>query len=818
MVGVPDANVQEDVPAGTTVGVNASDLEGSVMASRHASTLEVVITTQERASTYLDANGARVGSGGDGLALVLRDDTHDAGRTVALPAGVVKETLGYLPETVYGRHDDGTRWRRNVEAGSGLLRFDVPHFSNNTVTFSGEVGISATPATDGSSYTYSLTDKDAVNNLSVQFTGDIATERDVESGRSVSVAGNMAPTNEEITVSGSTTSQSKTVNSFFADSYTFDNPPSTVDEVEVLSYENQGETDVTVYEDGTQIASETFQANADESLRIQNLGATPTDSIQIDLNSEYTGSGGELSITSGYPRDVNVSVNGTTKSFGTVSSAESKSFDLPLGSSDISVSKDKGGSVSVETTYTERTRTENPAVIINGNTATHVGELDSGETVTLNPLESYVQEGTNRVNVSVADTLSSDAPDGSVEMVYSHEAIDEQSVTYESETWTERYNFSRYYASETNSASVTVPFNSDVLAVRTVKYRIDGGSWVEVNDYTLQNTTLTAQVGHVPAGSTLTVVANGSRVDVRDGSIQVTEPTTSGNTLATEFRVESAGPDFRIDVSGTAETQYLHYLTNESWTAPAEYSIVRADGQALYVPNVSAGATATARSYSMEVHPQNDVRVRLVEAGDTPEFDIGPGNVEGDEVEFVLYGAASGETYKLESLEDGKIWDKGEANSPVRLTMEDTHDSLVIALVEALTGGGGGGGGGGVAPLVSTGAGNPLVPPWIMLGLGGGVLLLGGVVVSRAGVPVWVYGPVAALVGLVTVETLAPGAVSYTFAEVGTLVGARLAGVVGDVSAPILLAGAGLLLWGAYRVIRRLTRRQNVTLRLRRGG
>ena len=88
---------------------------------------------------------------------------------------------------------------------------------------------------------------------------------------------------------------------------------------------------------------------------------------------------------------------------------------------------------------------------------------------------------------------------------------------------------------------------------------------------------------------------------------------------------------------------------------------------------------------------------------------------------------------------------------------------------------------------------------------------------SRAGVPVWVYAPVAALVGLVTVETLAPGAVSYTFAEVGQMAGAELTGVLGQVSAPLFLAGGGLLLWGAYRVIKQLTRRQNVVLRLRRG-
>ncbi|AZH26833.1 hypothetical protein [Haloplanus aerogenes] len=678
---------------------------------------------------------------------------------------------------------------------------------------------------------------DAVDNFSVQFTGTSTTETDTFSlspGASTSstIAGEEVPSSATVETSWRTGNSGDGQDIYDAvesecggcDSpqgvkHTFTDWPKDLASISVdlSTFYDSTSARVTVWVDGTEVYSQdkslpsdqtrvTYSAdvssynNADQySIKIESTsGATP------DLRSEST--------TYDTPEDVSVTVDGSSKSF---SSQSSKSVSLDGDTSvSASMSATGGNGVGASISYEETSYSPNPSVVVNGETTSYAGTLAPGETATVNPPATAVNTS-NTVTVQLGG--SSDAPTPSVDMEYAHEAQDEVSVDYGAETWSERYNFSRYYASETDSASVTVPFKSDVLAVREVKYRVDGGSWVTVNDYALQNTTLTAQLGHVSAGSNVTVSANGSRVDVQNGSIQVTKPTTPGNTLATEFRVESAGSEFAIDVSGTEEAQYLHYLTNESWTAPAEYSVVEADGQVLYVPNVSAGATATARSYAMEVHPQNDVRVRLVEAGDTPEFDVGPATVKGDEVEFVLYGTASGEEYKLESLEDGKVWDKGTANSPVRLTMEDTHDSLVIAIVEALAGGDGSGGGGGVAPLVSTGAGNPLVPPYIMMGLGTGVLLLGGVVVSRAGVPVWVYAPVAALVGLVTVETLAPGAVSYTFAEVGTMAGAELTGVLGQVSAPLLLAGGGLLLWGAYRVINRLTRKQNVTLRLRRG-
>ena len=133
MVGLPDANVVVDVPADSTVP-GESAWEGDVMSSDYASTLEVTITTADRAESI--TNGSTVGTGDD-VALVLRDDVNHEGRRVALPRAAVNNTLGYVPERVYGLHESGEQWSRAVQRQGNFLVFEVPHFSTNTITWSG---------------------------------------------------------------------------------------------------------------------------------------------------------------------------------------------------------------------------------------------------------------------------------------------------------------------------------------------------------------------------------------------------------------------------------------------------------------------------------------------------------------------------------------------------------------------------------------------------------------------------------------------------------------------------------------------------------
>jgi hypothetical protein len=169
MATIPSSNIADDAPAGTDLKLTASELDGGVMASQHADSLEVVLTTADHAPSVMDSDSATVS--GDGMAVVLRDDVNSAGREVAIDAGLLQQALGYEPQAIYGTHEDGSEWTRSAEYVDGYLAFDVPHFSSNTVTFSGEVEISATGATNNTQFEYEIGDDENISDASLNLTG-----------------------------------------------------------------------------------------------------------------------------------------------------------------------------------------------------------------------------------------------------------------------------------------------------------------------------------------------------------------------------------------------------------------------------------------------------------------------------------------------------------------------------------------------------------------------------------------------------------------------------------------------------------------------
>ena len=175
MATIPDGNVAEEVPDGETLALSASELEGGVMASDHAESLEVVLTTADHAPSVMGGDAATVS--GNGMAVVLRDDQNSASREVAIDAGQLQEALGYRPEAIRGTHEDGSKWTRSAEYNDGYLVFEVPHFSSNTVTFSGRISLSGTPS-DRTQYQYSIQDNATVDDFSVDITGVTNTEWD----------------------------------------------------------------------------------------------------------------------------------------------------------------------------------------------------------------------------------------------------------------------------------------------------------------------------------------------------------------------------------------------------------------------------------------------------------------------------------------------------------------------------------------------------------------------------------------------------------------------------------------------------------------
>jgi len=204
MLALGNAQVSEDLPADADVPIRASDLEGAVYASDHADTLEVVLTTPERAEEYMSANASVLAD--DEIAIVLRDDEVSDGRDVAIDLEVLETGVGFVPEVAYGTHEDGERWESAIEREGTVGRFNVPHFSENAVTFTGGVSINATPATDGSTFEYELSDLDSASNVTVNLTGELNTEAEstqytTTGTKSIAVSGNVAPKNETVKAS-----------------------------------------------------------------------------------------------------------------------------------------------------------------------------------------------------------------------------------------------------------------------------------------------------------------------------------------------------------------------------------------------------------------------------------------------------------------------------------------------------------------------------------------------------------------------------------------------------------------------------------------
>jgi len=119
----------------------------------------------------------------------------------------LKEALGYVPRQItVANNETGETWSYVAERENGWLIASVEHFSSNSVTWSGEVNISASPASDGSSYSYEIADLDAASDPSINLMGVTTSEWDNVSGSgvgvdhtaSVSVGGNAPPTGPSV--------------------------------------------------------------------------------------------------------------------------------------------------------------------------------------------------------------------------------------------------------------------------------------------------------------------------------------------------------------------------------------------------------------------------------------------------------------------------------------------------------------------------------------------------------------------------------------------------------------------------------------------
>ncbi len=428
-VGLPEENIQQGTPASEEFAYRASNLTGDVLASDHAGTTEFVLTTPADAEERLGPNATVAGLGN--LALVIRDDTNHAGRQIAIRASEVRDSLGFIPERLTGVHEDGERWTRHVQIEDGFIIVELPHFSTNVVTFTGEVELSGNPATDGSSYQYELRDLDSASNFSVNVTG-VVTET---AGSEVGTAGpgdstavdfaNLDPTGPDgtgdpkLTVTGVKQSRNfdKSLGiykdfigmqsgSSISAEITVKNPSlSHISQINIDPYAKQGSSDpgaviVDIYAvrgeyadgsygEGTKVASSVHVDQSFQAIEFDN----PINNVSGPVTFEFVTTGTENNINDGYYniKTADVGFNAMS-SDGSVSQQQPR-IDRVSEPHSVGVASDTGESASF-------------GDLAGGESATARLNLSSGTRA----LDWSVQGGVVDYNLSYTDEAQTDSP------------------------------------------------------------------------------------------------------------------------------------------------------------------------------------------------------------------------------------------------------------------------------------------------------------------------------------------------------------------------------------------------------------------------
>lgn len=810
MQGVPDGNVGppdhaegDGPPPHAYEHIPTDAAVWDIHASSHAGDLEVEIGATEAGQ----------------LAMLLRDENNHEGREVALRADPLIDTLEYQPEAVFGTHDSGDEWTAPIEYDGEYAVFEVPHFSENTIEFTGGISIDADPADDGQSFVYEVDDQESVENFELNLTGHLSesTETDVwklSDGdlQTVDVGGTTTATTT-VEIEGIEERNTETVESGIEDGDQLDvtvggnkDPEgpanglpqvtlqpvtgidgtddggtvgdSTGDRHTVYLADAQGKSrfsefdgvvkydrtdrqrwaDVTLYaipgdrgndvfSQGEEVCTASDWRDEDSDLHQSDLSCSTAnlqngnttdgltmgieiddeqyiESVEVDLyKTEYHDSEFDFTVSSDtdsvslssdgsegielstaedgldvtgwglaeatveweeitVTEDPTISVGGTTviDETGYVEDGQTVSDQTQLEPGDHDVTASTANNTEVTTTVErdEQTETQDPTIYVNGQeAASHTGTLSDGQTETFSPDASLVEEGENVIEVEVAPDV--DRPTGMVRMEYQHDANTvSETVTFEAEEWTERYDVSRTWPSDEADAEMKLSFKGDVVELRDLEVREGGAEWSTPENYEFDNSTLTVEFGSIEAGTTTDIRINGSKVKVHDGEIEVIQPTIEGNDLETEFEIVEYDSNMSIETSETSSNQWVHYTTDESWSAPDSHARITAGGnQHVHLPEATQGATATMRTAPLEVAPETgEAEIRIIDV-DEIRFSVASGSTAGDDLEVTYHDVVSGESYELYAVgaDEPLAWDHA---STVTFEIGDHEETYTI--------------------------------------------------------------------------------------------------------------------------------------------
>ena len=812
MVGVSEGNVDFDDQLPDHVPDHAA--AWSVHADRGAGSLDVDVTTVPRG----------VGPGGQGppghsevFALELTDTDVSDGRTVAVRADALEIAVGHQPTMAYGEHESGDEWTSTVEYRGGYAMIDVPHFSTQTVTFDGEISINAEGADNGTVFSYEIDETSGIDPFDVELTGAI-NERGVSESDSVGhdssisgeIKGNLDPSGPGGLGSPELSVDSINENTEHGCEYgdgedeydfefTVEVPQDHIDEFHATAGQSSGGcspldshtgagTDIELYVDDVKTDSYDMGGSVTDVQLDVDTDVSDQDTVDIRVTGDSAGSGSDMVfddivLTAPSVSSVDVDHDGETLTFG-----EGDTHTIDYDGGDISLAAGVPvHTVDATLNYTDRQSTIDPGIIVNGHQYDYLGEIGDAETETIEIDPEHIEPGKNEIH----SVVSEGDMDSIVDINYTHNAPYDKTVSYGGETWSERYNVSRTWDDATDDPELTIPFSSDrVVSIRDVEVRYNSGEWEQVDYTSLDGSELTVHLDDVDAGDTVEVRAAGSKVDVLGGEIEVLDPTTEGDRLNTKFQIVDHSDEFEIDVSGTAEGSFIHSLYNESWTAPSPVNTFEPGVQRVALPDASSGSTARLQTHALEVEPSSGtVEITNFDGGSEPSWSAEHDGVS--EVEYTYHDTETGTEYVLYSETHDIARDSATPSSPVTL-LSSGYDETLKILSKDDDGATGSGSQAAVSgPVEAVGGASPL----LVLVVAGGVLIGLAAVGRQLDVDTRFVAGAGLLVGVLAVETVAPGQLSGALSSVVVMVGSEL----GEVAPLVALVATGL---GAYIVIR----------------